>query len=207
MTTTNPSLADLLQHFTSPNNDIRHEAEKYYNSLLQTSPDEVVIGLMQIMANEQIPFHIRQLSAILLRRCLIDEEDSYYFKLQLQSRHYVINEISRLLLQEQNTAIRIKITDIAGELGGSILEPKDWPNLYPTMIQLCNVSLTLSSLQSLSSLTSLVLSLVILLTVKWDCLSSAFWQRLQLVLTTTFFQQRLRFYCSTSNRTVKRAKD
>lgn len=144
MSTTNnspPSLLDLLQHVISPNNNIRHEAENYYTSLLQSSPDEVIIGLLQILANDQIVFHTRQLAAILLRRSLIDEEDSYYFKLQLASRHFIINEISRLLLQEQVTGIRIKICDIAGELGGSILEPKDWPTLYPTTLQLCKVSI------------------------------------------------------------------
>jgi hypothetical protein len=131
----------LLQHLVDGNNQIRSEAERYYNNLLQTSCDDAIIGLMQSLSNPVVNIHLRQLAAVLLRRCLVDEEDSYYFKLQLATREFIVQELSRLLQEETITSIRIKVCDIAGELGGSILEPKDWPSLYPTTVALCKVSL------------------------------------------------------------------
>lgn len=134
------SFFDLLQHIISPNNQIRQDAEKYYNQALQSSPDEAIGSLMQVLSNSTGDFHLRQLAAVLLRRCLIDEEESYFFKLQLPTRNYLIQELSRLLQEEANTAIRIKVCEIAGDLGGNMLEPKDWPALYPTTVNLCKVS-------------------------------------------------------------------
>lgn len=43
----------------------------------------------------------------------------------------------RLLREESNTTIRLRVCDIAGELGGTILEPKDWPDLATTTFHLC----------------------------------------------------------------------
>lgn len=56
------------------------------------------------------------------------------------SKQILTNELLRLLKQESSSAIRLKVCDIAGELGGSILEPKDWPALAPACIELCKVS-------------------------------------------------------------------
>jgi hypothetical protein len=133
------SFQELLQHLISPNNQVRQDAEKYYNQLLLTSSDEAVIGLMQALSDTNFNFHLRQLAAVLLRRCLIDEEESYYFRVSPQTRHVIIQELSRLLQEETITAIRIKVCDIAGDLGGHMLEPKDWPTLYPTTVNLCKV--------------------------------------------------------------------
>lgn len=49
----------------------------------------------------------------------------------------LLQELLRLLREETNTTIRLRVCDIAGELGGTILEPKDWPDLAPTAYHLC----------------------------------------------------------------------
>ncbi len=56
------------------------------------------------------------------------------------SRNALLHELLRLLREETNTTIRLRVCDIAGELGGSILEPKDWPDLAPTAYHLCKSS-------------------------------------------------------------------
>lgn len=53
------------------------------------------------------------------------------------SRNVLLQELLRLLREEANTTIRLRVCDIAGELGGSILEPKDWPDLASTAYHLC----------------------------------------------------------------------
>ena len=132
----------LLQQLIVPNNEVRQHAESQYNKCLVELADQTIVHLAQVVGNGNIEPHIRQLAAVLLRRSLVDAEESIYFKLQAESRQFLIYELSRLLAEESNTSIRIKVCDIAGELGGSILEPKDWPTLYPTTMNLCKVSST-----------------------------------------------------------------
>lgn len=53
------------------------------------------------------------------------------------SRNALQLELLRLLREEANTTIRLRVCDIAGELGGGVLEPRDWPDLAPTAYMLC----------------------------------------------------------------------
>lgn len=74
----------LLQNLTVPDNQIRQNAEQSYNSFLQNQPDFAVFGLLKASGTPDFPVHIRQLSAVLLRRCLVDAEESVYFRLSPQ---------------------------------------------------------------------------------------------------------------------------
>lgn len=74
--------ASLLRHLTVPDNQVRQHAEQQYNTLLKEQSDTAAIGLLGVLSNASVEAHIRELSAVLLRRCLIDEEESTYFRLQ-----------------------------------------------------------------------------------------------------------------------------
>ncbi len=71
----------LLTHFTVVDNQLRSQAEQGYQLLLKDQGDYAIQGLLSVLASIQVESHIRQLAAVLLRRSLIDEEESIYFRL------------------------------------------------------------------------------------------------------------------------------
>ena len=145
----------LLPQFTVVDNQLRYAAETRYSALLRDQADYAVLGLLHVLGSNQIEGHIRQLAAVLLRRSLIDDEESIYFRLSGQSKQDILKELLRLLREEPTTIIRLRVCDIAGELGGSILEPKDWVDLVPTALLLCQVSHLYDCIPSLCPFTHL----------------------------------------------------
>lgn len=79
------ALSEVLNKLLLPDNAVRHDAEQIFHGMMKESCEQTVIALFQIMANGQVHPAIRKLSAVLLRRNLVDTEDSVYFKLS-QSR-------------------------------------------------------------------------------------------------------------------------
>jgi hypothetical protein len=73
--------ASLLRHLTVPDNQVRQQAEQQYNVFLKEQSDVATGGLLKVLSDSSIEVHIRQLAAVLLRRCLIDAEESIYFKI------------------------------------------------------------------------------------------------------------------------------
>lgn len=74
----------LLPQFTVIDNQQRYAAETRYAALLRDQADYCVFGLLQVLAGSQVEAHIRQLAAVLLRRTLVDDEESIYFRLSPQ---------------------------------------------------------------------------------------------------------------------------
>jgi hypothetical protein len=71
----------LLTHLTVVDNQLRSQAEQGYQTLLKDQGDYAIQGLLAVLSSVQIESHIRQLAAVLLRRSLIDDEESIYFRL------------------------------------------------------------------------------------------------------------------------------
>jgi hypothetical protein len=95
MTDSNPHLQEffvLLSQLTVVDNQLRSQAEQHYQTLLKDQGDQAILGLLAVLCSVQIENHIRQLAAVLLRRCLIDDEESIYFRLAVA--RYVRSSIS-----------------------------------------------------------------------------------------------------------------
>ncbi len=74
----------LLPQFTVIDNQLRYAAETRYSAVLRDQADYAVYGLLQVLAASHAEPHIRQLAAVLLRRSLIDDEESIYFRMSTQ---------------------------------------------------------------------------------------------------------------------------
>ena len=79
---------NFLSALSSSDNSIRHAAEIKYKCLQDEKGDALPLLLLQTAirhsssANETvIPQHIRKLSAVLLRRLLIEQEESAYISM------------------------------------------------------------------------------------------------------------------------------
>eukprot|EP00981_Chlorochromonas_danica_P012391 scaffold4877_cov171-Ochromonas_danica.AAC.6 len=99
--------------------------------------EATIITLFQLATNPAILQAVRQLAAILLRRNLIEKEESCYFKLSPNSQQGLLSELIRVIQEEKNNSLRTLLSEIAGELGGSILDSNDWPALPMTTLALC----------------------------------------------------------------------
>lgn len=75
------NLADLLQQLLLPNNIQRHAAEQQFHTLVREQCEATLIALFQVTNNPAVIVSLRKLAAVLLRRNLIDSEESAYFKL------------------------------------------------------------------------------------------------------------------------------
>lgn len=131
---------NILRNLTVPDNVLRQAVEAQYQSILRETPDVTIVGLLSVLSSSSFEIFIRELAAVLLRRSLIDSEESIYFSLKAQTQTQLQSILLKLLIEESNSVLRQKICNIAGELGGNILEPKDWTALSTTAIGLCQSS-------------------------------------------------------------------
>ena len=76
----------LLEQLTVGDNAIRSASEKHYESM---KADAVVLpflplSLLEALADDTVAGHVRQLAAVLLRRLLVEQEDSVYRAMDIE---------------------------------------------------------------------------------------------------------------------------
>lgn len=78
----------ILSNLSSSDNPIRLSAEERYQSLQREGGDVLALLLLNTLSSSSIsppiPDYIRKLSVILLRRLLIEQEESLYHHLSSQ---------------------------------------------------------------------------------------------------------------------------
>lgn len=74
-------LVDILNHLLCYENTVRRQAEEVFDKLLVEECGLTIIGLFKTTRDSSLPFHIRQLSTVLLRRNLVEVETSAYYSL------------------------------------------------------------------------------------------------------------------------------
>jgi hypothetical protein len=134
------SIGELLHQLLQPDNAVRQAAEALFYRLIRDDCEPTIITLFQVVTSDQVDLGVRKLSAVLLRRNLVDNEESVYFKLSTSSQQTLLAELVRAVKEESNESLRLLICDIAGELGGSILDSVDWPELPMVTFSLCKVT-------------------------------------------------------------------
>jgi len=78
------ALVEVLNKLLLPDNVVRRNAEDSFNEMMKVNSEGTIITLFQVMIDSNVSPHIRKLSAVLLRRTLVDTEESAYFKLSQQ---------------------------------------------------------------------------------------------------------------------------
>ena len=68
----------LLEGLSSPDGTLRVSAEQHYEALKKESGDRLPMFLIETIPKFEIQVHLRKLSAVLLRRILIEQEESVY---------------------------------------------------------------------------------------------------------------------------------
>jgi hypothetical protein len=104
-------LVNLLSQLMSPNNQIRTNAEREFETFCEQQPDLMANLLLEIFANTNESVIIRTFTTILLRRTV----DKYYSKL---SQEYLLNFRSNLLhiwTQEPVPALALKLTHVISQ--------------------------------------------------------------------------------------------
>lgn len=81
--------------------------------------------------------HIRKLAAVLLRRVLLQDDNSVYFRLEMDRKEQFRSEILRSLQNECDPALKNHFCNIIGELADLLLDNGDdeWPDLFPYIYQ------------------------------------------------------------------------
>jgi hypothetical protein len=121
----------LLEGLTTHDNNIRKESEKTYN-LCKEDTDKSILSLklLAVISNTNVIIHIRQLSIVLLRKLLIQDNDGIYYSMNNEGQTILRSNLLLLLKSETNATIKAKVCDIVGELASLVLEDvSEWPEV------------------------------------------------------------------------------
>ena len=123
--------SSFLENLTTPNNAVRAAAETEYDRLKGDRSSGLPFLLLSCLQNGSTKSNIRVLSAVLLRRVLIQDEDSGYHKMNATEQLQLKTGLLTIMTAERDPYLKARICDIVGELAGYILEPADWPEVVP----------------------------------------------------------------------------
>jgi len=130
-------LESLISHLMSSSNDQRSQAESLFNLCKQARPESLLLGLAHLLHTAPKP-ETRTMSAILLRRHLTRQQDSFLWPhLSPAGRSSLHSLLLSTLQQEPIKSIAKKLCDTISELAAAILpdDPSAWPNLLPLLFQ------------------------------------------------------------------------
>ncbi|EFC44019.1 karyopherin beta [Naegleria gruberi] len=121
----------VIANILSPDNNIRNQAEAYYNST-KSNPDLCVGSLVQLLRSSQ-HIHVRGLACVLLRKVITKTEESLFPLLSPQVQQLVKSELLQALRQETVSHVRTKlIYTISGFVSG-LIEDNQYPEFLPTI--------------------------------------------------------------------------
>ncbi|KAL1832006.1 hypothetical protein DCAR_0102023 [Daucus carota subsp. sativus] len=125
----------LISHLMSSTNEQRSEAELLFNLCKQSDPNNLIRKLAFML---QYSPHVeaRAMSAILLRKQLTRENDTFLWpSLLLSTQSEVKSILINCVQKEEVKSIVKKLCDTVSELASSILSENGWPELLPFMFQ------------------------------------------------------------------------
>ncbi|KAL0479253.1 importin-beta [Acrasis kona] len=123
----------VLANILAPDNNIRIQAEGYFNAA-KANPDYCVSSLLHTMRNSQ-QLELRSLACVLLKKCIAKTEDSLYPKLSPQVKEKVKTDLINALAEEKVDNIRSKLAyTVAGFVSG-LIENGEYPEFIPLMFK------------------------------------------------------------------------
>lgn len=130
----------IIQALLSGDNNIRSQAEAAYNAA-KANLDVLISGLIHLLRRQESEEQIRSMSALLLRKAVMQSSSEPGQSLITQLSAPVANTLKTQLLEciqlEPQRAIRKKVCDAVGQLGINLLsaDMQAWPELLPFMLQ------------------------------------------------------------------------
>eukprot|EP00427_Karlodinium_veneficum_P011921 CAMPEP_0169096962 /NCGR_PEP_ID=MMETSP1015-20121227/19272_1 /TAXON_ID=342587 /ORGANISM="Karlodinium micrum, Strain CCMP2283" /LENGTH=1123 /DNA_ID=CAMNT_0009157749 /DNA_START=60 /DNA_END=3431 /DNA_ORIENTATION=+ len=150
--------AELLKNLSSQDKEARSKAEALYKQAKASEPDNVVIGLMQVLArpNPQADAELKTIktsACVYLRQQFVktDKTEDFLFpRLTPQHKTEVAGGLLELFKSETDDSIRKKLGNIISKLAEFVANPDDrtgwlapeppgWPALLPTVVALSNI--------------------------------------------------------------------
>ena len=129
----------IVQALLSGDNNIRSQAEAAYNAA-KANLDALVSGLIYLLRRQESEEQIRSMSALLLRKAVMQTSSEPGQSLVTQLSAPVATALKQQLLEciqvEPQRAIRKKVCDAVGQLGINVLsaDMQAWPELLPFML-------------------------------------------------------------------------
>mmetsp|Transcript_72239 Transcript_72239/g.224078 ORF Transcript_72239/g.224078 Transcript_72239/m.224078 type:complete len:1116 (-) Transcript_72239:70-3417(-) len=146
-------LAELLRALSSSQNAERQQAEKLYQQAKAAEPDNLVIGLLAVVANQSVDMAVRKHGAVLARQLVAQgpEKDFAFARMAPQNRQEVANGLLQLFENEADSKLQRKVGDVVAKLADATCDAKDqrgwlapgqrgWPALLPMAFRLADAS-------------------------------------------------------------------
>lgn len=121
----------LLENLTVINNNLRSSAERQYEMMKITPESFLPLKLLSVVVESSVSNNIRRLSAVLLRRIMIDDENSIYNQLDQERQQILKSGLMSALDYETDPYLKARICDIIGELATFIVHAGEWPEILP----------------------------------------------------------------------------
>jgi len=151
--------AQLLKNLANPDKAARSNAEALYKQAKASEPDNVVIGLMQVLAmpNPQGDKELKTIktsACVYLRQQFIKtekEQDFLFPRITPEHKIEVAQGLLQLFKNEPDESIRRKLGNTISKLAEYVADPNDprgwlvpggqtgWPELLPFVVAMCNV--------------------------------------------------------------------
>jgi len=136
------NLVQLLVGTLSQDNTQRQDAEALYKQAKSSEPDKLLVGLMAILAKEDVDESVRFQSAVLLRQLVSRtiNSDFFFAKISAQARVEVAAELLRRFQVESNHKMQRKVGEVISQLAslacdednrGWLGAASGWPELLP----------------------------------------------------------------------------
>ena len=123
----------LIQGLMSPQNNVRSQAEVIFEACKAHQPDPCVQRLVQLLKSSQ-HVEVRSICAVLIRKALTTEVDNKTWNaLSPTTQLGVKQELLGMIKTETNRSTSKMVCDTVSELGATLMEENQWPELLPFM--------------------------------------------------------------------------
>jgi hypothetical protein len=136
-------LAQLLKALISGTNEERKQAEQLFNQSKTSAPEQLILGLLQVLSTAQTEEQLRVQAAVLLRQLLSRTGDNFAFeKVSDAAKPQIANQLLVLFENEPNTTVQKKVREVVSKLADAAFDEEDrrgwfnggqagWPQLLP----------------------------------------------------------------------------
>eukprot|EP00928_Gymnodinium_smaydae_P026158 TRINITY_DN20620_c1_g1_i1.p1 TRINITY_DN20620_c1_g1~~TRINITY_DN20620_c1_g1_i1.p1 ORF type:complete len:1148 (+),score=364.28 TRINITY_DN20620_c1_g1_i1:100-3444(+) len=145
------TLIELLSALTSSENEPRKKAETMYQQAKQADPDQLMVGMLGIVAGADVDESVRCHAAVLLHRLVTrgPEKDFLFPRLTPQKQQGVAAELLRLFEQESSAKLQRKVGNVIAKLAEHVCDESDprghldqngWSGLLPVVFRMADAS-------------------------------------------------------------------
>ena len=124
----------LLSALSSSSDVERNAAESSYNQLDTSMPEQLLSFILTTISAVQAPMHLRELAVVLLRRALI-RENSIYNSITPSNQPGFRAALLLALEVETNMKLKLRISEVVGNLFYENLEADEWPELMHYIVE------------------------------------------------------------------------